>query len=269
MGAQLQGYGHRVPEQGPASGSRGESSSELDKQGWETASCLGLTALMEEEPSSAGCGAAPRCPGAAGPFLPPPQTQLSARCCCSLPLCPAAGSPWQPLSAGLSEGVITLSAELGPPAPPAARAAPREAGIDSAALDGCRTHPWEPLGISLCCLKERGLFSPHADAAHRRPPTERTATQSLSVEGGSADTGCLRVCRSQASDRGWGLERGRSPAPVLGEEGPHLYAWPVFPKDMGWLKRRSKSSFRFAFSETHIVDHLSPHRVGTASFAVR
>lgn len=145
----------------------------------------------------------------------------------------------------------------------------REAGIDSAALDGCRTHPWEPLGISLCCLKERGLFSPHADAAHRRPPTERTATQSLSVEGGSADTGRLRVCRSQASDRGWGLERGRSPAPVLGEEGPHLYAWPVFPKDMGWLKRRSKSSFRVAFSETHIVDHLSPHRVGTASFAVR
>lgn len=108
MGAQLQGYGHQVPEQGPASGSRSESSSELDKQGWETASCLGLTALMEEEPSSAGCGAAPRCPGAAGPFLPPPETQLSARCCCSLPLCPAAGSPWQPLSAGLSEGVIAL-----------------------------------------------------------------------------------------------------------------------------------------------------------------
>lgn len=145
MGAQLQGYGHRVPEQGPASGSRGESSSELDKQGWETASCLGLTALMEEEPSSAGCGAAPRCPGAAGPFLPPPQTQLSARCCCSLPLCPAAGSPWQPLSAGLSEGVITLSAEHGPPAPPAARAAPREAGIDSAALDGL---PHTSLGTS-------------------------------------------------------------------------------------------------------------------------
>lgn len=269
MGAQLQGYGHQVPEQGPASGSRGESSSELDKQGWEMASCLGLTALMEEEPSSAGCGAAPRCPGAAGPFLPPPQTQLSARCCCSLPLCPAAGSPWQPLSAGLSEGVITLSAEHGPPAPPAARAAPREAGIDSAALDGL---PHTSLGTSrnqsLLPEGEGTLLS----ARRRSPPATPDGAHGDPkpfCRGRLCGHWTLRVCRSQASDRGWGLERGRSPAPVLGEEGPHLYAWPVFPKDMGWLKRRSKSSFRFAFSETHIVDHLSPHRVGTASFAVR
>lgn len=266
MGAQLQGYGHRVPEQGPASGSRGESSSELDKQGWETASCLGLTALMEEEPSSAGCRAAPRCPGAAGPFLPPPQTQLSAALCLSAPRRARHGNLCLLGSAKVSLRSRQSTAPLLRPRP---GPRPGRPGSIPPPSTGCRTHPWEPLGISLCCLKERGLFSPHADAAHRRPPTERTATQSLSVEGGSADTGRLRVCRSQASDRGWGLERGRSPAPVLGEEGPHLYAWPVFPKDMGWLKRRSKSSFRFAFSETHIVDHLSPHRVGTASFAVR